>query len=66
MHELAQTSRSLHVLFNNNYQDVGVRNARQLASLLGDSIVRPYPELADGGPLRPRQGDLFADDEETP
>ena len=31
---LASTARSVHVLFNNNYEDVGVRNARQMALLL--------------------------------
>jgi uncharacterized protein YecE (DUF72 family) len=75
LHELAQTSQLLHVLFNNNYEDVGVRNARQMAALLGSGAVRPYPDLAGsgpppdfagGGPLRPSQADLFAGDDEIP
>ena len=32
--ELAQTARAVHVLFNNNYEDYGLRNARQMAALL--------------------------------
>lgn len=34
VHELAHDADTVHVLFNNNYQDVGVRNARQMALLL--------------------------------
>jgi hypothetical protein len=34
------------VLFNNNYRDYGVRNARQMTSLLG---------LDGGGPAGPRE-----------
>jgi uncharacterized protein YecE (DUF72 family) len=34
--ELAQTARAVHVLFNNNYEDYGLRNARQMASLLAE------------------------------
>ena len=40
---LAARAASVHVLFNNNYRDYGVRNARQMTSLLG---------LAGGGPPR--------------
>ena len=34
---LAETAETVHVLFNNNYEDVGVRNARQMALLLSDA-----------------------------
>jgi uncharacterized protein YecE (DUF72 family) len=34
---LAEAAGSVHVLFNDNYEDVGVRNARQMALLLGGS-----------------------------
>jgi uncharacterized protein YecE (DUF72 family) len=34
--ELAEAADHVHVLFNNNYQDVGVRNARQMTLLLAD------------------------------
>ena len=34
---LAEGTRSVHVLFNNNYEDVGIRNARQMALLLADA-----------------------------
>ena len=34
--ELEARAGTVHVLFNNNYQDVGVRNARQMTLLLGD------------------------------
>ena len=33
---LAEQARAVHVLFNNNYQDVGIRNARQMTLLLAD------------------------------
>lgn len=33
--ELAGQTRAVHVLFNNNYEDQGVRNARRMAQLLG-------------------------------
>jgi uncharacterized protein YecE (DUF72 family) len=32
---LAERAATVHVLFNNNYQDYGVRNARQMTALLG-------------------------------
>jgi uncharacterized protein YecE (DUF72 family) len=38
---LAAQAASVHVLFNNNYRDYGVRNAAQMTALLG---------LAAGGP----------------
>jgi uncharacterized protein YecE (DUF72 family) len=34
--ELARGAESVHVLFNNNYQDVGIRNARQMTMLLDE------------------------------
>ena len=33
--ELARQAQAVHVLFNNNYEDQGVRNARRMAQLLG-------------------------------
>jgi uncharacterized protein YecE (DUF72 family) len=33
---LAERARTVHVLFNNNYRDYGIRNARQMATLLAD------------------------------
>jgi len=32
--ELARQATAVHVLFNNNYEDQGVRNARRMAHLL--------------------------------
>ena len=32
--ELAERAATVHVLFNNNFEDVGIRNARQMALLL--------------------------------
>ena len=32
--ELARQTRAVHVLFNNNYEDWGMRNARRMAHLL--------------------------------
>lgn len=34
VHELARQAKVVHVLFNNNYEDQGVRNARRMAQLL--------------------------------
>lgn len=34
--ELTRSAESVHVLFNNNYQDVGIRNARQMTLLLAE------------------------------
>jgi uncharacterized protein YecE (DUF72 family) len=50
---LAEETTMLHVLFNNNYQDVGVRNARQMAALLDMQIALPEERLDD------RQTQLF-------
>ncbi len=33
--ELARQTQAVHVLFNNNYEDWGMRNARRMAKLLG-------------------------------
>jgi len=39
---LAERADTVHVLFNNNYRDYGVRNARQMTALLGlDDAWRP-------------------------
>jgi len=32
--ELARQTQTVHVLFNNNYEDWGMRNARRMAQLL--------------------------------
>ena len=46
--DLAESAGETHALFNNCYQDYGVRNARQLADLLsvaiGESGPEPFPE----------------------
>jgi uncharacterized protein YecE (DUF72 family) len=34
VHELARQTQAVHVLFNNNYEDWGMRNARRMAQLL--------------------------------
>jgi uncharacterized protein YecE (DUF72 family) len=33
--ELTRQAQAVHVLFNNNYEDWGMRNARRMAQLLG-------------------------------
>jgi uncharacterized protein YecE (DUF72 family) len=42
---LAERASTVHVLFNNNYQDYGIRNARQMTALLGGAatILDPTP-----------------------
>ena len=35
VHELATQAATVHVLFNNNYEDWGMRNARRMTHLLG-------------------------------
>ena len=47
--ELAETAGTVHVLFNNNFEDWGMRNARRMTQLLGDAAVPP-PGPAAGGP----------------
>ncbi len=56
---LAERTATVHVLFNNNYRDYGVRNARQMTALLGlDDAWRPggpdETAAPSGGPPRPR------------
>lgn len=41
---LAERARETHAIFNNCYRDYGVRNARQLGTLLGDGL---QPQGAD-------------------
>ena len=35
----------MHVLFNNNYEDWGMRNARRMAQILGVDRPRPQTQL---------------------
>ena len=44
--ELAAQTRSVHVLFNNNYEDWGMQNARRMAHLLGVERQPPQTRLA--------------------
>ena len=47
---LAERADTVHVLFNNNYRDYGVRNARQMTALLTDAgIATETPRAAAGG-----------------
>ncbi len=39
--ELAATAAEVHVLFNNNFEDWGMRNARRMANLLGVGAAPP-------------------------
>jgi len=43
--ELAAQTRSVHVLFNNNYEDWGMQNARRMAHLLGVETQPPQAQL---------------------
>jgi len=43
--ELALQSRAVHVLFNNNYEDWGMRNARSMARLLDVETAPPQSQL---------------------
>jgi uncharacterized protein YecE (DUF72 family) len=43
--ELARQTRAVHVLFNNNYEDWGMRNARRMAQLLGVETGPPQAAL---------------------
>jgi uncharacterized protein YecE (DUF72 family) len=47
---LAARAAAVHVLFNNNYRDYGVRNARQMAALLGPESVAPAAPGWGGAP----------------
>ncbi len=46
--ELASQARSVHVLFNNNYEDWGMQNARRMAHLLGAETQPPQAQLELG------------------
>ena len=43
--ELADRAQNVHVLFNNNYEDWGMRNARRMAQLLGVERQPPQARL---------------------
>jgi uncharacterized protein YecE (DUF72 family) len=43
--ELAEQSQAVHVLFNNNYEDWGMQNARRMAHLLGVERRPPQTRL---------------------
>jgi len=47
--ELAGQTQSVHVLFNNNYEDWGMRNARRMGQLLGVSSGPAQGALELGG-----------------
>jgi len=48
VHELAERAGTVHVLFNNNFEDWGLRNARRMAQLLG--VARdPSDRPGEGG-----------------
>jgi uncharacterized protein YecE (DUF72 family) len=46
--ELAATADTVHVLFNNNYEDWGMQNARRMAHLLGVERRPPQTQLELG------------------
>jgi uncharacterized protein YecE (DUF72 family) len=46
--ELAAGSQAVHVLFNNNYEDWGMQNARRMAHLLGVERRPPQTQLELG------------------
>jgi uncharacterized protein YecE (DUF72 family) len=58
---LAERARSVHVLFNNNYRDYGVRNARQMTALLAEAGLSPErpPDDAPGATPPPGQETLL-------
>jgi uncharacterized protein YecE (DUF72 family) len=43
--ELATQAQAVHVLFNNNYEDWGMQNARRMAGLLGVERQPPQTQL---------------------
>jgi uncharacterized protein YecE (DUF72 family) len=54
---LAERAATVHVLFNNNYRDYGVRNARQMTALLGlDDAWRPGAPPTPGADPAPTDG----------
>ena len=46
--DLAAQAAGVHVLFNNNYEDWGMQNARRMAHLLGVERQRPQTQLELG------------------
>ena len=46
--ELAHQTQATHVLFNNNYEDWGMQNARRMAHLLGVEMKPPQAQLELG------------------
>jgi uncharacterized protein YecE (DUF72 family) len=46
--ELARQATAVHVLFNNNYEDWGMQNARRMAHLLGVETRPPQTQLELG------------------
>ena len=53
---LAEQAGSVHVLFNNNYRDYGVRNARQMTALLAEAGVSPERPPAGAAGAAPPPG----------
>jgi uncharacterized protein YecE (DUF72 family) len=49
--ELERRADTVHVLFNNNYEDWGMRNARRMTQLLGgeDGVDGPADSVTEGG-----------------
>ena len=45
IHELAAQTQAVHVLFNNNYEDWGMQNARRMGHLLGVGTLPPQTQL---------------------
>jgi uncharacterized protein YecE (DUF72 family) len=43
--ELGAQTKAVHVLFNNNYEDWGMQNARRMAHLLGVETLPPQTQL---------------------
>jgi uncharacterized protein YecE (DUF72 family) len=50
--DLAEDAREVHVLFNNCHRDYSVRNARQIAEMLGSAPAPPKREAASRGEQR--------------
>ncbi len=49
--ELERRADTVHVLFNNNYEDWGIRNARRMMQLLGgeDGVDGPADSVTEEG-----------------
>ena len=45
---MAEKARATHLLFNNNYEDWGMQNARRMAHLLGVERQPPQTQLELG------------------